>query len=86
MVNSLPALSQVLVKEEDRQKTFYVYGLGLIGQESNGEYLTYHFDLRGSTVALTDETGVVTKRFQYLPYGLRISGDASTTPFQLYQI
>jgi len=55
-------LSQVLVKEENGQKTFYVYGLGLIGQESNGEYLSYHFDLRGSTIALTDETGIVTER------------------------
>jgi RHS repeat-associated protein len=81
VVNSQPALSQVLVKEDNGQKTFYVYGLGLIGQESNGEYLTYHFYFRGSTIALTDEPGQVSERFQYSPYGLRISGDASTTPF-----
>ena len=81
VVNSQPALSQVLVKEENGQKTFYVYGLGLIGQEQGGEYLSYHFDLRGSTVALTDEIGIVTERFQYSPYGLRISGDAAKTPF-----
>jgi RHS repeat-associated protein len=55
--------------------------LGLIGQEQGNEYLTYHFDLRGSTVALTNQTGIVTERFQYLPYGLRISGDAAKTPF-----
>jgi hypothetical protein len=65
IVNSQPALSQVLVKEENGQKTFYVYGLGLIGQEQSGKYLSDHFDLRGSTVALTNETGTVTKRFQY---------------------
>jgi RHS repeat-associated protein len=81
VVNSQPALSQVLVKEDNGQKTFYVYGLGLIGQESNGEYLTYHFDFRGSTVALTDENAQVTERFQYSSYGLRISGDAAKTPF-----
>jgi RHS repeat-associated protein len=79
VVNSQPALSQVLVKEENGQKTFYVYGL--IGQEQGGEYLTYHFDLRGSTVALTDEIGIVTERFQYLPYGLLMNGSASITPF-----
>jgi len=81
VVNSQPALSQVLVKEENGQKTFYVYGLGLIGQESNGEYLSYHFDFRGSTVALTNDTGQVVERFQYLPYGVLLSGDASKTPF-----
>jgi len=31
VINSQPSLSQVLVKEENGQKTFYVYGLGLIG-------------------------------------------------------
>jgi len=82
VVNSQPALSQVLVKTEaDGTQTYYVYGLGLIGQESNGEYITYHFDFRGSTVALTDETGQVVERFQYLPYGLLMGGDASITPF-----
>jgi len=81
VVNSQPALSQVLVKEDNGQKTFYVYGLGLIGQESNGEYLSYHFDFRGSTVALTDETAQVVERFQYSPYGVLLSGSASITPF-----
>jgi hypothetical protein len=46
VVNSQPALSQVLVKEENGNKTFYVYGLGLIAQETGGEYTSYHFDLR----------------------------------------
>jgi RHS repeat-associated protein len=59
----------------------YVYGLGLIGQEQDGEYLTYHFDLRGSTVALTNENAQVTEQFQYSLYGLLISGDTSKTPF-----
>jgi len=81
VVNSQPALSQVLVKEDNGQKTFYVYGLGLIGQESNGEYLSYHFDYRGSTVALTSDTAQVIERFQYSPYGLLLSGDSSITPF-----
>ena len=82
VVNSQPALSQVLVKiEADGTQTFYVYGLGLIGQESNGDYLSYHFDFRGSTVALTDETAQVIEQFQYSPYGVLLSGSASTTPF-----
>jgi RHS repeat-associated protein len=82
VVNSQPALSQVLVKTEaDGTQTFYVYGLGLIGQETGGEYTSYHFDLRGSTVALTNNQGQVTERFQYSPYGMLRGGDASKTPF-----
>ncbi len=82
VINSQPALSQVLVKTKaDGTQTYYVYGLGLIGQEQNAEYLTYHFDFRGSTVALTDETGIVTERFEYSPYGVLVSGEAETTQF-----
>ena len=82
VINSQSILSQVLVRTQpDGTQTYYVYGLGLIGQEKQGQYLSYHFDFRGSTVALTDETGQVTERFQYSPYGLLLSGDASITPF-----
>jgi RHS repeat-associated protein len=82
VVNSQPALSQVLIKTKaDGTQTFYVYGLGLIGQETGGKYTSYHFDLRGSTVALADETAQVIERFQYSPYGLLLSGDATKTPF-----
>ncbi|MCP4713111.1 MAG: RHS repeat protein, partial [Planctomycetes bacterium] len=69
VVNSRPALSQVLVKSENGQRTFYVYGLGLIGQEADGDYRAYHFDLRGSTAALSDVEGEVVERFHYSPYG-----------------
>ena len=51
------ALSQVLV-ETDASVTAaarYVYGLGLIARvDASGAALTYHFDPRGSTVAMTD--------------------------------
>ena len=82
VINSQSILSQVLVRTQpDGTQTYYVYGLGLIGQEKQGQYLNYHFDFRGSTVALTDETGAIVERFQYSPYGLLRSGDASITPF-----
>lgn len=77
MVNSQPALSQVLVKEENGQKTSYV--LGLIGQEVDGKYTSYHF--RGSTVALTDENGEVTEQFQYSPYGVLLNKTESDVSF-----
>jgi RHS repeat-associated protein len=81
VINSQPALSQVLVKEENGKKTFYVYGLGLLGEERAGEYLVYHFDFRGSTVALSNNAGKVVERFQYGPYGELVKGEVSVTPF-----
>ncbi|MHB8986411.1 MAG: RHS repeat-associated core domain-containing protein, partial [Eubacteriales bacterium] len=84
IVNPNAPLSQTLVKtDEQNNQTFYVYGLGLIGQESpGGAYRTYHFDSRGSTIALTDEIGEVTDRFLYAPYGEQIYRSGNTaTPF-----
>ncbi|MGC7882165.1 RHS repeat-associated core domain-containing protein [Desulforudis sp. 1031] len=79
VVNPHAALSQVLVKtDEQGHQTYYVYGLGLIGQEENGVYRTYHFNLRGSTVALTDNNGAVTDRFQYGPYGELVNHTGGT--------
>ncbi|NJO16764.1 MAG: RHS repeat-associated core domain-containing protein [Thioploca sp.] len=81
VVNSQPVLSQVLVKEENGKETFYVYGLGLLGEESEEGYSSYHFDFRGSTVALTNERGEVVERFGYGPYGELVAGEVSVTPF-----
>ena len=38
-----------------------VYGRGLIGEESGSTFKTYHFDFRGSTVAITDGSGIHTE-------------------------
>jgi len=81
VVNSQPALSQTLVKTENGSSTYYVYGLGLIGEESSNTYQSYHFDFRGSTVALSDTSGGITERFQYSAYGVLVAGDISKTPF-----
>jgi RHS repeat-associated protein len=54
----------------------------LIGQETAGTYSTYHFDLRGSTVAITDANGKVTDRYQYSAYGELLSSTGDTNiPF-----
>jgi RHS repeat-associated protein len=84
VINPQARLSQVLIKTDAQgNQTFYVYGLELIGQEDAREkYLTYHFDRRGSTTALTDIGGAVTDRIQYAPYGELVSHTGSTsTPF-----
>ena len=62
-------LSQLLCKTTNGITTKYIYGLGLIGEEKCGEFKTYHFDYRGSTVAITDECGNITDTFKYDTYG-----------------
>ncbi len=62
-------LSRLLVKTTNGTVTKYVYGMRLIGEETGGAFKTYHFDYRGSTVAITDSTGTVTDTFQYDTYG-----------------
>ena len=66
-------LSQLLVKTTENVATKYVYGLGLIGEEVNNTFKTYHFDSRGSTIAITDMSGNVTDTFAYDTYGKCIS-------------
>ena len=59
----------ILIKDTDFIVTKYVYGLGLIGEEKLGCFKTYHFDMRGSTVAITDMCGNVIDTFKYDTYG-----------------
>jgi len=70
IINPNAPLSQVLVREgQAGEKTYYVYGIGLIGQEKNGAYRSFHYDFRGSTVAMTDEVGRITHQYAYTAYG-----------------
>ena len=62
-------LSQLLTKTTNGITTKYVYGHGLIGEEKLEEFKTYHFDYRGSTVAITDINGNITDTFKYDTYG-----------------
>ncbi len=50
-------LSQLLTKTTNGVTTKYVYGRGLIGEQTGSTFKTYHFDCRGSTVAITDDNG-----------------------------
>lgn len=62
-------LSKLLCKTTNGVITKYVYGIGLIGEESSNAFKTYHFDYRGSTIAITDECGNITDTFKYDTYG-----------------
>lgn len=62
----------------------YVYGAGLVARAGAGpaEYSVYHYDKRGSTVALTNLAGNVTDRYAYDPYGAVVARQGTTpNPF-----
>ncbi len=86
VVDESSPLSRVLmeVNEEGEALAWYVYGLGLIGREdADGQYLSYHSDLRGSTTILTNEASQVTDRYTYGLYGELESHEGSTNqPFR----
>ncbi len=56
--------------------TYFIYGIGLLAQESNDDYLTYHFNNIGSTVAVTNIDGEIAEKFEYGPYGELLSENA----------
>ncbi len=64
--------------------TKYVYGIGLIGEETSGSFKTYHFDYRGSTAAITDINGNVTDSFEYDTYGNLVSRTGTSVVIFLY--
>jgi RHS repeat-associated protein len=62
----------------------YVHGIGLVAQENaaSGAMSVYHFDKRGSTVALTNANGDITDRYAYGAYGACVTREGSTpNPF-----
>nr|WP_301290465.1 RHS repeat-associated core domain-containing protein [Paenibacillus sp. 1781tsa1] len=72
VIDDAHELSRVLMEMdgEGDVKARYIYGLGLIGREdADGTYLSYHYDLRGSTTLLTNEQNRVTDRYTYGLYG-----------------
>ena len=73
-----------MAKTTDGVITKYVYGLGLIGEETGGSFKTYHFDYRGSTAAITDINGNVTDTFEYDTYGNLISRTGTSAVIFLY--
>ena len=79
-------LSRVLM-ETDASGTpsaYYVHGLGLTARiAADGATRWYHYDSRGSTVALTNGSGVVTDSYAYDPYGVVLATSGGTAnPFR----
>ena len=71
--NTNAKLSMLLMKTTNGVVTKYVYGKGLIGEEIGSTFKTYHFDCRGSTIAITDASGNITDTFVYDTYGKLIN-------------
>jgi RHS repeat-associated protein len=61
----------------------YVHGIGPIMEEDKDGNLRYfHTDHSGNTIALTDETGLLSGRYAYSPYGtIRNSSTSKASPF-----
>ncbi|PXA03908.1 hypothetical protein DDZ13_09720 [Coraliomargarita sinensis] len=76
-------LSRLLQKTIGATTTYYVYAGGqLLYEETGGQITAYHFDSRGSTLAMTDSTGAVSNRITYGAYGEVVaSTSAPGTPF-----
>ncbi len=65
-------MSQVLLETNlnGDPENYYVYGLGLISRiKPDNSTRYYHGDFRGSTVAITNESGQITHSYRYLPFG-----------------
>ncbi len=77
-------LSKLLTKTTNGTVTKYVYGRGLIGEQTGSAFKTYHFDFRGSTVAITDANGNITDTFAYDTYGNLASRTGTSKVIFLY--
>ena len=86
VINPNAALSQVLMRVRPGVTNYYIYGLGLLYEitetATSTNTLTYHYDYRGSTVALTDGAGNVTDRVNYSSYAtITFRSGTNDTPF-----
>ena len=74
VVNPNAKLPQVIMRIRNGVTNYYIYGVGLLYQITETatatNTLTYHYDFRGSTVALSADNGQVTDRIEYSAYGL----------------
>ena len=86
VVNPNSALPQVLMRIKNGITNYYIYGAGLLYQVTETatatNTLTYHYDYRGSTIALSGDGGLVTDRIEYSLYGLTTyRAGTNDTPF-----
>lgn len=87
-VLSILGMSQVLMETNGGSSVqqYYVYGpTGLLYRikGDNTTYSYYHYDYRGSTTAITDDSQTITHSYSYDPFGNVIAQvEADANPFQ----
>jgi RHS repeat-associated protein len=78
LVDPANGMSRIVAKFESGVSTYYVYGLGLLYEETNGQIRVNHYDHIGNTVAFTGPTGAVTGRIEYSAFGEVVSRSGDT--------
>jgi RHS repeat-associated protein len=85
-LDRMGALTQVLVETDTNGSpvAYYVHGAGLAERITpGGQVATYHFNIQGSTVALTDSEGNVTDSYAFDSFGvLANAAGVSSQPFR----
>ncbi len=61
---------------------YYIYAEGLISQISGTNHKYYHYDQSGNTLALTNNSGTVTDKYAYEPFGNTTVDGNSHNPFK----
>jgi RHS repeat-associated protein len=78
-------LAQVLAETDSNGNViyYYIYGLGLVSRiDAGGNAEFYHYDSRGSTIALTDASGNIKEAYAYDPFGQPINASVSDNHFR----
>jgi RHS repeat-associated protein len=86
VINPNASLPQVLMRVKAATTNYYIYGSGLLYEitetAANTNTATYHYDVRGSTVAISDSSGLPTDRIDYSAYGMMTyRSGTNDTPF-----
>ena len=79
------SLAQVIAETDSSGNViyYYIYGLGLVSRiDAGGNAQYYHYDSRGSTIAMTDASGNITEAYAYDPFGRPINGQLSDNRFR----
>lgn len=72
-----------IVLSDSKSGAEYIYGKGLEARVINGKASYYVTDVRGSVVAIVDESGNITHKYQYDDYGkVTQKQEADYNPFQ----
>jgi RHS repeat-associated protein len=81
------SMSNVLVETDNNGNAinYYIYANGMLISriKPNGSTRFYQYDSRGSTIAMTNESGQITHKYAYDPYGKVISKqEEDSNPFR----